>query len=347
MNRTRSPFPVCLKGNGGLPHRTLYHIESMQRYDNYDDCDWDEWDGYDWDECDGWDDFSCSQAKAGGGASKPSTSKANWYQGKGRRDRKQDNVKSVEQGDDVVCDRAFSDGAQAGLVHITGSRACFYSVDRNNATPWGVVRPEGQGAVTASASRKGGQSAPRFQRAAEQGRAAWVRQVALALRERFADGEQCTVQAIAVSGSAELRHMLMKEKVLTEDTRLDGLLMEAEVEGESTQNHELVMACAAVLKEVRLQAQKRQAAELRRLTDPAQKAEALQHVVYGGPARKAARRGQIEILLVHEDEVVRHQEVMRLVEEQGGRVCTLWVEVGEDLQAFGGCVGLCRYAVAA
>eukprot|EP00656_Telonema_subtile_P051231 TRINITY_DN6840_c0_g1_i2.p1 TRINITY_DN6840_c0_g1~~TRINITY_DN6840_c0_g1_i2.p1 ORF type:complete len:224 (+),score=47.44 TRINITY_DN6840_c0_g1_i2:1-672(+) len=183
---------------------------SAAEWKKWEEDQWEKQDGYDG--YDGYDDFGAQGARGGG-----SSSQSTWYQGHGRHHRKQDQVKTSE-----IDLAAFHGGKVAGLVAISGENAKVYRASQKGVLLLRTIRPKGIGHVTASASRRGGQSAPRFQRAADQGRAAWVRRVSEEAGALLLSPE-VAAQAVCVCGSAELRRMLVQS---WEDPRLEGCLEE-------------------------------------------------------------------------------------------------------------------------
>jgi len=318
-----------------MQHEQVYSYSQWDgSHYNYDEERYWEDDWYDDAE---YDDFFAQTRCGGGGAS----TKKTWYQGQNRHVRKQDVVKA-ELEEQVLSQKVLEGGnGSVGLVSITGEGARLFVVKGGEVSQAPLVKPKGIGNVTASCSKKGGQSAPRFQRAAEQGRSAFVREVAEAMLDIFLTGD--TVQAVAVCGSAELRKMLLEEKTLTE-SKMAAILVEPDTDCSNTDCEQRVNnVAAAALLSCRRRKQQAMAEELQSLVDPAQKAEALELIVYGQFKMCSARRGEIKTLLVKASDREVHQTLCDAVESTGGEVVEMWDETSKCLDDFDGCIGLLRY----
>ena len=101
-------------------------------------------------------------------------------------------------------------GGTAGLVSISGNEATFHLVGAHSSRRVGRKTPAG--GKVGTASRRGGQSALRFARLAEEKRMVWVGRVAELTVEHFKELPDC--RAVVVSGSSELKARLLDSRVL-------------------------------------------------------------------------------------------------------------------------------------
>jgi hypothetical protein len=105
-------------------------------------------------------------------------------------------------------------GAQrVGLLVLSGKQGEVFVVQGAHVQRVSRITPA-LGTAPASASRRGGQSAPRFSRLADSARLAWVKKFVETVNAAFtADNARCGVSSLLVCGGEGLKTLLASDQV--------------------------------------------------------------------------------------------------------------------------------------
>ena len=242
LSRRVAQMPVCLQTSVEFVTDTFFQ-------DDYGDSDIeDDSEEVDYDEH-GKPISGSLQQKAGGGSS--GAGKTNWRPSRDRGARHKEGaanqtLKAQAEVKSIICItsaatclmlrfqvvRALHGGATGGLVLITGETALCYTLTAKTnqlgpltKCPGKKLRPAG-GTAPAAASAKGGQSALRYARLAEDAREKWIKKVAERVNEVFLDADGLKVCSVAVIGAKELRRKLQ------ECSTVDGRVRSTELQAE-------------------------------------------------------------------------------------------------------------------
>ena len=110
-------------------------------------------------------------------------------------------------------------GDTVGVLVLTGKHGEIFTVNSQGRIHRKIrLTPTGGGAAPAAASRRGGQSAPRFSRLADASRLAWVKKVMECINRTLVNLTEGTalVGSIVVCGGSDLQKIFKNELVLRE-----------------------------------------------------------------------------------------------------------------------------------